>query len=135
MSTGASGLAGSLNRSYFATKLHGTGLLLPVNDKVGPEVAHNSGDLPVVIAEVEDSGGEEVEELVTVSHPPGNGRLGGGEEEVPQRVSSVVFKGVEIVDRPRQGAELHKLVCGGFDEESSNQLNSEQSRVREDGQC
>ena len=59
-----------------------------------------------------------------MSHPPGNGRLGGGEEEVPQRVSSVVFKGVEIVDRPRQGAELHKLVCGGFNEESSHQLNS-----------
>ena len=59
-------------------------LLLPVNHKVSPEVAHNSGDLPVVIIKVEDSSGEEVEELVTVSDPPGYGRLGGGEEEVPE---------------------------------------------------
>ena len=63
-----------------------------VNDKVSPEVAHNSGDLPVVIIKVEDSSGEEVEELVTVSDAPGNGRLGRGEEEVPQGVSSVIFK-------------------------------------------
>ena len=56
---------------------------------------------------------------------PGDGGLGGGEQEVPERVSSVIFKGVEIVDRARQGAKLHKLVCGGFDEESSHQLNSQ----------
>ena len=86
MSTGSSGLAGSL---YMVVVCHNYSIpmplvLLPVNDKVSPEVAHNPGDLPVVIIEVEDSGGEEVEELVPVSDPPGYGRLGGGEEEVPQ---------------------------------------------------
>ena len=84
MSTGASGLAGSLN-TKMVVRLSGYFVpTLPVNDKVGPEVAHNPGDLPVVIVEVEDSGGEEVEELVTVSHPPGYRGLLGGEEEVPE---------------------------------------------------
>ena len=98
---------------------------LPVNDKVSPEIAHNPGDLPVVIIKVEDPGGEEIEKLVTMSDPPGYGRLGGGEKEVPQRVSSVILKRVEIVDGSRQGVELHELIGGGFDEESSHQLNSQ----------
>ena len=92
MSTGASGLAGSLN-TKMVVRLSGYFVpTLPVNDKVGPEVAHNPGDLPVVIVEVEDSGREEVEELIPVCDPPRDGWLGGGEEEVPQRVGTVIFE-------------------------------------------
>ena len=108
----------AVRSSYFTAMFK-----LPVNDKVSPEVAHNPGDLPVVIIKVEDPGGEEIEKLVTMSDPPGYGRLGGGEKEVPQRVSSVILKRVEIVDGSRQRVELHEFVGGGFDEESSYQLN------------
>jgi len=48
---------------------------VPIDDKVGPEVDHLPGEVPVLLAEVEDPGGEEVEELVTVGHSAGDGRL------------------------------------------------------------
>ena len=44
------------------------------------------------------------------------------EEEVPQRVSSIVLKGVKVVVGPSQGVELHEFIGGGFDEEGTNKL-------------
>ena len=77
----------AVRSSYFTAMFK-----LPVNDKVSPEVAHNPRYLPVIIIKVKHSGGEKVEELVPVGDSPGYGRLGGGEEEVPERVRAVVFK-------------------------------------------
>ena len=82
----------------------------PVNDKVRPEVAHDPGHLPVVVPEVEDPGGEEVEELVAVGDAARDGRLRAREQEVPQRVRAVILERVEVVLRARQGVELHELV-------------------------
>ena len=96
-----------------------------MDNKVSPEVAHNPRYLPVIIIKVKHSGGEQVEELVPVCDSPGDGGLSGGEQEVPERVSSVIFKGVEIVNGSGQGVELHKLIGGGFDEEGPYQLNRE----------
>ena len=107
------------SRSYHSTAG------LPVYNKVSPQVAHNPCYLPVIIVKVKHSGGEEVEELVPVCDSPGDGGLSGGEQEVPERVSSVVFKGVEIVNSSSQGVELHELIGRGFDEEGSYQLNRE----------
>ena len=94
----------------------------PVDDKVRPEVAHDPGHLPVVVPEVEDPGGEEVEELVAVGDAARDGRLRAREQEVPQRVRAVILKRVEVVLRTRQGVKLHELVGRGFYEESSDKL-------------
>jgi len=48
---------------------------VPVDDEVGPEVDHLPGEVPVLLAEVEDPGGEEVQQLIAVGHAPGDGGL------------------------------------------------------------
>ena len=59
-------------------------MALPIDDKVCPKVAHDSGNFPIFIVEVEDSSGEKVEELIAVSDTTRNGRLLTGEQKVPQ---------------------------------------------------
>ena len=48
---------------------------LPINGKVCPEVCDLVGDVPVLVAELVHSGGEEVEHLVPVGHAGLNRRL------------------------------------------------------------
>ena len=96
--------------------------LVPIDDKVGPEVAHDSGNFPIFIAEVEHSSGEKVEKLIAVSNTTRDGRLLAWEQEVPQRCISTVFKRIKIILSSGNLIELHKLISRGFDEECSNKL-------------
>ena len=94
----------------------------PVDDKVCPEVAHHSGDLPVHGGEVEDAGGEEVDELVAVGHPSRDRRLLVGEEEVPEAGLPVMLKWIVVRVAVAKVVELHELVSWGLDEERSHHL-------------
>ena len=82
----------------------------PVDDKVGPEIAHHSGDLPVHGREVEDVGGEEVDELVPVGHPSRDWRLLIGEEKVPEAGIAIMLKGIVVGVAVAKVMELHELV-------------------------
>ena len=104
LSTGASGAEGFLQQRscvWLCPVLRNNIQSSPVNDEVRPEVAHDPGHLPVVVPEVEDPGGEEVEELVAVGDAARDGRLRAREQEVPQRVRAVILERVEVVLRAR----------------------------------
>ena len=103
---------------------------LPVNDEVGPQVADHPGDLPVKEGEVEDAGGEQVNQLVSVGHTPRDPKVesfknqmqkegtpwnrisrdAAREEEVPETWSSVVLERVEVGLGVAKVVELHELV-------------------------
>ncbi len=48
--------------------------------------------------------------------------ISAGEEEVKDGTFSLVLKRVEICGSSSEAVVLHELVCGGLDEEGSNQL-------------
>ena len=105
---------------------------VPVNDEVGPQVADHPGDLPVEEGEVEDAGGEQVDQLVTMGHAPVDDVIGifenvlsdisinipwnrisrdaAREKEVPETWSSVVLERVEVGLGVAKVVELHELV-------------------------
>ena len=123
-------------------------MYIPVDDKVGPQVADNPGDLPVEESEVKDASREQIDQLVTMGHSSENlsckfvlckfskpvkirpwdwiSRDAPWEEEVPQAWPSIVLKGVEVGFSIAEVVELHELVGGRLDEESANHLSREE---------
>ena len=119
-----------------------------MDDKVGPQVADNPGDLPVEESEVKDASREQIDQLVTMGHPSEKlgckfvlckfskpvkirpwdwiSRDAPWEEEVPQAWPSIVLKGVEVGFSIAEVVELHELVGGRLDEESANHLSREE---------
>lgn len=119
---GNSGEVGSLSRQNNIFWTADTPDDSPMDNKVGPKIAHHSGDLPVHGREVEDAGGEEVDELVPVGHPSRDRRLLVGEEEIPEAWVAIMLKWVVVRVAVAKVVELHELISWGLDEEGSHHL-------------
>merc|ERR1719430_2821311 len=98
------------------------GCRLAIYYKICPHVAKFPGNVPVIFIEIKDSRGEEVDQLVPVSHSSGYGGLVPREQEVPEGMVSVVFKGIEVGLGADEVIVLHELVSGGFNEEGPNKI-------------
>ena len=98
--------------------------MLPIDDKVSPQVAHDPGNFPVFIIKVEHSSREEMDEFIPMGHSTWDGWLMfAREEEVPQGSVSIVLKRVEVVLSSSKLMKLHELISRSFDEECPHKLN------------
>ena len=66
--------------------------ILPIDNKISPQVAHYSCNFPIFIAEIEDSSGEKIDKLIAMGHSTRNWRLFTREEEVPQGSVAIMLK-------------------------------------------
>ena len=69
---GNSGDVGSLREQGCKFSFPAMSVHVPMNDKVGPQVADHPGNLPVKESEVKDARREQIDQLVSMGHSSEN---------------------------------------------------------------